>query len=85
MITAWVFLHVSRPGAALLFIGMPAVVLILGGATIWETWRKNEGFRKNVAAAIALLRRHPATEMLATATLLAGAVLLFVVMHLITD
>ena len=81
----WAFVHLSHPSAALLFIAMPGIVLVAGSSVIWRTWRTNQALRDDLNAALAMLRRHPVMEMLATATLLAGAVLLFVVVHLITD
>lgn len=77
--------HVSRAGAAALFIGMPSVVLLVGGATLLRAWCGNQALRQDADTARAILRRQLAPCLLATATLLAGAILTAVFAHVITD
>ncbi len=85
MLFNWAVPHISRSGAALLFIGLPAVVVVIGGATLLRLWRGNETLRQDAVAALASLRRHLVVCILASATLLACAILAAVFAHIITD
>ncbi len=84
-ISEWVATHVSRLGAALLFIGMPAVVVIMGCATLLRIWREGKELRQDAVAALTIVRRHLMVGLLTVATLLAGAILTAVLAHVITD
>jgi hypothetical protein len=77
--------HVSRSGAALLFIGLPAIAVVAGFAVLLMVWRGNETLRQDATAVMASLRRHLAIATLGTGTLLAGAILAAVLVHIITD
>lgn len=77
--------HLARPSAAFVFLGMPGAVLVLGVAAFLRAWRTSKDLRNDVKDGLAILRRHPLTEMMAVAIFLAGGVLLFVLIHLITD
>ena len=85
VISEWVASHVSRLGAGLVFIGMPAVVVLMGGATLLRVWRGNQELRQDAIAGLAILRRQLAIGLLTIATLLAGAILAAVGAHVITD
>jgi len=82
---AWLMPSISRSGAALLFLGLPAVATVAGGATLLALWGKSEGLREDVIAALASLRRHLAVIVLGMGTLLACAILAAVIVHIITD
>jgi hypothetical protein len=84
-ITEWATTHVSRLGAGILFIGLPGLVAIAGGTMLIETWRRDQGLRQDVAEVLALLRRQEVIAVLTTATLLAGAILVFAIAHVLTD
>ncbi len=76
--TSWVFFewtltHISRLGAATLFIGMPGVVVVAGCAALLRSWRQDQALRHDVAMTLAILRRHFAIGLLTAAVLLAGA------------
>ena len=88
--TSWIFFewtmtHVSGLGAAILFIGMPAVVVITGCTTLLRIWLKDAGLRQDAAMTIAILRRHLGGGLLTVAVLLAGAILAAVAVHIVTD
>ena len=85
IIFEWTAAHVSRLGAALLFLGMPGIVAVVGCAALLRIWRTDQALRQDAIAALATFRRRLAVIFLTAATLLAGAVLTFVVVHIITD
>jgi hypothetical protein len=85
IIFEWVTTHISHAGAALLFLGLPGVAVVIGGAALWVSWKGNETLRQDVTVMVAGLRRQLAVAILATGTLLAGAILAAVVLHIITD
>jgi hypothetical protein len=85
IIFEWAIAHISRTGAGLLFLGLPSLAAILGCVTAVINWRGTSGLGKDGAMALEIFRRNRAAVFLITATLLAFAVLLFTVAHLITD
>lgn len=85
MLFEWTITHVSHAGAAVLFLALPAIAVAGGGATLLMFWRKSETLRRDAAACLASLRCHFAIAVLGTGTLLAGAVLAAVLLHIITD
>ena len=84
-ILAWIFPRISHAGAAWLFLVLPAVAVIAGGIGIMLVWGKSEALRQDTSAMIACFRRNLAVAILGTGTLLAGAILAAVVLHIITD
>ena len=85
IIFEWTATHVSRLGAAILFIGMPGVVVAAGFATLLRNWRQDPALRHDVGMALAMVRRHLAMGLLTAAALLAGTILIAVAVHAITD
>lgn len=81
----WATKHISRFGAAILFVGLPAIVIVAGCATLLQNWRRDQSFRHDVRMTIASLRRHLLLGILTAAVLLAGTILTAVVSHLATD
>jgi len=81
----WTTTHISQAGAAWLFLVLPAVALAAGFAGIALAWRRSEALRQDAIAMFASLRRHFALAVLGAGALLAGAILLAVVAHIITD
>jgi len=81
----WTTAHISRVGAAWLFLVLPAVAVAAGGIGLALAWRKNETLRQDASAMIACFRRNLAVAILGAGTLLAGAILFAVVAHIITD
>jgi hypothetical protein len=85
VIFEWAVAHISHAGAGLLFIGLPGVAVFLGLLALSLVWRRNDGLRQDLDAALGALRRHFAVLFLGTGTLVAGVILAAVVAHLITD
>ena len=75
IIFEWTMTHVSRLGAAILFIGMPGVVAAAGCAALLRNWHQDQTLRHDATTTIAILRRHFAFGLLVAAVLLAGAIL----------
>ena len=85
IIFEWTATHVSRLGAAILFIAMPGVVVVAGFATLLRNWRQDPALRHDVAMTLAIVRRHLVIGLLTAAVLLAGTILTAVAVHAITD
>ena len=85
LILNWTTSHISRFGAAILFLGMPGVVAIAGCATLLRSWSPDENLRNDAATLVAIVRRRGAVFVVMTATILAAAVLTLVVGHIIKD
>jgi hypothetical protein len=81
----WTTTHISRLGAAMLFLVMPGMVVFAGCAALVRSWRENQTLRQDAALGLSIFRRHLAIGLLTTATLLAAAIFLFAVAHLVTD
>jgi hypothetical protein len=84
IIWGW-FAQMPLPVVAGLLIGLPGVVALVGCVTVLRSWRNDSALRQDAGAALAILQRQAASCLLVTATLLAGAILMLVVSHLITD
>jgi hypothetical protein len=85
IIFEWTATHISRFGAAMLFAGMPGVVVIAGCATLLGNWRQDPALRQDAAITLDIVRRQLASGLLTAAVLLAGAILLVAGVHLVTD
>jgi len=85
IILEWTVTHVSRLGAAILFIGMPGIVVTAGCAALLRNWRQDQALRHDATMAFAILRRHFAFGWLAAAVLLAATILAVVAIHVVTD
>jgi hypothetical protein len=81
----WTTTHISRAGAAWLFLVLPALAAVSGCVGLMLAWRKNETLRRDVVAVVTSLRRNVAVAILGMGTLLAGAILAAVIIHIITD
>jgi len=81
----WTAAHISRLGAAMLFIGMPGIVVIAGCDALLQTWREDQALRHDAILGLTIFRRHLTIGLLTTATLLAAAIITFAAVHLITD
>lgn len=79
----WTITHISSNGAAILFMGLPALASVVGCAMLARTWRDSEECRAYVKASLGFLRQHASVVFLAGATVLAGAILAFAVIHVI--
>ena len=81
----WTMTHISRFGAAILFVGMPGIVVVAGCATLLRTWRQDRALREDVTMTISTLQRHLVFGSLMAAVLLGGTILTAVVIHLVVD
>lgn len=85
IIFQWTSAHISRLGAATLFIGMPGLVVIVGCAKLLQRWREDQALRHDAILGLTIVRRHLAIGLLTAATLLATATLTLALAHLVTD
>jgi hypothetical protein len=85
IIFQWMMTHVSRSGAAILLIGLPASAVIVGCTALLPTWRGDQALRQDSITALAILRRHLTLGLLTVVTLLAGAIVTLALAHTITD
>jgi hypothetical protein len=85
IIFEWTTTHLSHFGAAVLFLGMPSLVVVVGCGALLRTWRGDDALRRDVLFGLSVFRRHLATGFLAWATLLGAIILALAVAHLFTD
>lgn len=85
IIVEWTTMHISRLGAGILFIGLPALVAIVGCATLLRTWREDSTLRRDTADTLAIFRRQRTIILAMAAMLLAAVILVFAVSHVVTD
>jgi hypothetical protein len=81
----WTATHISRLGAAILFIGLAGIVIVTGCAALLQNWERDQILRHDVRVAIESLRRHSLLGVLTAAVLFAGTILTVVISHLATD
>jgi hypothetical protein len=81
----WTTTHISRLDAATLFIGMPGLVVIAGCAVLLLLWREDKALRSDAILVLRLLRQRLVIGLLASATLLAGSILITAMVHVMTD
>jgi hypothetical protein len=74
-----------RIGLDLFLIALPFAALVIGAATMLRTWRSDPQLRQAAADTIAAFRANLPSLLIATATLVAGAILSIVALHIITD
>ena len=85
IIFEWTTTHISRLGAAVLFLGMPGLVVVAGCVTLLRMWREDQALRHDVVRGFTVIRRHVAIGFLAVATLLGAAILTLAVAHVVVD
>jgi hypothetical protein len=85
LIFEWTTTHISRLGAAVLFLGMPGLVVVAGCATLLRMWREDQNLRRDVVLGFTVARGHVAISFLAVATLLGAAIFTLVVAHVFLD
>ena len=79
--------YASSPhvGLWILLIALPLAVLVIGIATLLREWRRNQALRTATFEAIAILRSHAATLLIAGTTVTAGGILAIVALHMAAD
>jgi putative exporter of polyketide antibiotics len=85
LIFEWTTTHISRLGAAMLFLGMPGLVVVAGCVTLLRMWREDQSLRHDAVLGLTVVRRHVALAFLAVATLLGAAILTLAVVHVAVD
>jgi hypothetical protein len=85
LIFDWTTTHISRHGAAMLFLGMPGLVVLVGAVTLLRIWRTDQTFRQDTALGLSIFRRHLAVGLFTAATLLAAAIFTFAVARIVVD
>jgi hypothetical protein len=77
----------GRPRTGLwgFLIGLPLTVLVTGCVTLLRRWSNEVELRQATGQALAALRTHLATALVAGATVTAGGILAIVALHLVTD
>lgn len=85
LIVDWTVRNVSRSGAGVLFLALPALVALIGAATLLRAWGENETLRLDATAAVAALWRHRLIVLLGAGAALALAIIALVVGHSVAD
>jgi len=85
LIFEWTTTHISRLGAAILFLGMPGLVVVAGCVTLLRVWREDQTLRQDAVVGLTVVRRHVVIGFLAAATLLGAAILTLAVAHVVVD
>lgn len=85
IIFEWTVAHISRLGAAVLFIALPGLVVLTGTFTLVRKWRTDQTLRQDTVLGLAIFRRHLAICLFTAATLLAVAIFTLAAAHLVTD
>lgn len=85
IIFEWTMQHVSRLGAGVLFLGLPAVALAIGCGLLAQKWHSDDAFRQDAIVAFSAVRRNLTIAFVTIATALAAAIFLFTVIHIFTD
>ena len=79
--------YASSPhiGLWFLLIALPLAVFVIGSATLFHEWRRNQPLRTATLEAIAILRTHAATLLIAGTTVTASGILAIVALHMLAD
>ena len=77
----------ARPvlGLDVLLIALPFAAFVIGCASVLRNWRSDAELRRGALEALAAVRAHLATVLIAGATLISGGILAIVALHVITD
>ncbi|HEV2751902.1 MAG TPA: hypothetical protein VGV12_15380 [Gemmatimonadales bacterium] len=68
-----------------LLIALPLAALVIGSGRLLSSWRDDAELRQSARQALALIRAHLATLVVAAATLAAAGILVIVGVHMLTD
>jgi hypothetical protein len=81
----WAASHLTRVDAAMVFIGLPALVLIAGYTELARAWKRAPSLRQDAAAVVAIVHRYVAHVLVAIASLAGGLILAAALVHIATD
>lgn len=79
----WAAAHVTHFDAAVIFLVLPAAVVLAGLVALLWAFSENESLRRDLAEGFRILRANFAAWVVAAATLLGGLILAAVIVHLI--
>ena len=82
-VVSWYAHHVVL-GLYVALVAMPVAALITGSAVMWRSWRIEGEFRRRALQVFTAVRGNVESLLIAASTLMAGAILALVAMHLIT-
>jgi hypothetical protein len=85
IISEWAVAHISRLGAATLFIAVPCLAGLVGCASLLLAWREDQSLRHDVMLALTIFRRRLSIGFLTAGTLLAAVIFVFAVVHVAMD
>ena len=54
----WATMHISRLGAAVLLVGIPGFVVVVGCTTLLRSWRSDPTLRGDAVLGLSILRRN---------------------------
>ena len=77
----------ARPhiGLHVFLIALPFSAFVLGCASVVRAWRADAQLRESALQTLSAIRANLSTLLTATATLVAGAILVIVALHVLTD
>jgi hypothetical protein len=77
----------ARPflGLDIFLIALPLAAFVIGCAAVLRTWRADAELREAALKTLGAVRAHLSPLLIAGSTLVAGAILAIVALHLITD
>ena len=79
------FSHHVVWGLDIFLVAMPLAAFITGCTMIFRGWRRDTEIRRAMLDIFTAVRAHVASFLIAGATLTAGAVLVIVAMHMVTE
>jgi len=85
IIFEWTSTHISRLGAAVLFLGMPGLAVVVGCGALLRMWGEDQALHHDVVLGLTVFRRHLPTVFWAVATLLGATILALAFAHLVRD
>ncbi len=72
-------------GLDIFLVAMPLAALVVGSTVVLRSWRSDAALRGNALQICARVRANVAWVLIAMSTLMAGAILAIVAVHLITE
>jgi hypothetical protein len=66
----------------ILLLALPLTALVTGSATLLRNWKGEMAMPHGLRQSLAVMRTHPATLLVAAATLAAAGILVIVVLHM---
>jgi len=88
--TSWIILesiasHLTPTDAAIMFVVLPSIAIVLGIVTLRTSWQESELLRWDAIAFTSVLRRNVHFLLLTAGAVAGAAILAAAVVHMITD